>query len=57
MLTYIQINSAKPREKAWTPSDSQGLHLQIQPSGSKFWRFKYRFIEKTKTLHLGGLPQ
>lgn len=46
MLTYIQINSAKPREKAWTLSDSQGLHLQIQPSGSKFWRFKYRFLEK-----------
>lgn len=57
MLTYIQINAAKPREKAWTLSDSQGLLLQIQPNGSKLWRFKYRFLDKQKTLHLGGWPQ
>ncbi|WP_269077980.1 Arm DNA-binding domain-containing protein [Sphingobium quisquiliarum] len=44
MLTYIQINAAKPKAKAWTLSDSQGLHLQIQPNGSKLWRFKYRFL-------------
>lgn len=50
MLTYIQINAAKPREKAWTLSDSQGLLLQIQPNGSKLWRFKYRFLDKQKTL-------
>lgn len=56
MLTYIQINAAKPREKAWTLSDFQGLHLQIQPNGSKLWRFKYRFLDKQKTLHLGGWP-
>lgn len=57
MLTYIQINAAKPKAKAWTLSDSQGLHLQIQPNGSKLWRFKYRFLDKQKTLHLGGWPQ
>ena len=44
MLTYIQINAAKPKEKAWTLSDSQGLLLVIQPNGSKLWRFKYRFL-------------
>lgn len=57
MLTHIQINAAKPRGKAWTLSDSQGLILQIQPNGSKLWRFKYRFLDKQKTLHLGGWPQ
>jgi hypothetical protein len=41
MLTYIQINAAKPREKAWTLSDSQSLYLVIQPNGSKLWRFNY----------------
>jgi integrase len=56
MLTYIQINNAKPRAKAWSLSDSQGLHLAIQPNGSKLWRFKYRFLDKQKTLHLGGWP-
>lgn len=57
MLTYIQINAAKPREKAWSLSDSQGLYLIIQPNGSKLWRFRYRFLDRQKTLHLGGWPQ
>ncbi|MBY8829194.1 tyrosine-type recombinase/integrase [Hephaestia mangrovi] len=56
MLTYIQINAAKPREKAWSLSDSQGLYLVIQPNGSKLWRFRYRFLDKQKNLHLGGWP-
>ncbi|MDX3901237.1 MAG: Arm DNA-binding domain-containing protein, partial [Sphingobium sp.] len=44
MLTYIQINAAKPRAKAWNLSDSQNLYLVIQPNGSKLWRFNYRFL-------------
>jgi len=54
MLTYIQINAAKPRAKAWNLSDSQNLYLVIQPNGSKLWRFNYRFLDKQKKLHLGG---
>lgn len=56
MLTYIQINAANPRAKAWNLSDSQGLYLVIQPNGSKLWRFNYRFLDKQKKLHLGGWP-
>ncbi len=56
MLTYIQINAAKPKDKAWTLSDSQSLYLVIQPNGSKLWRFNYRFLDKQKKLHLGGWP-
>ncbi|WP_242120997.1 tyrosine-type recombinase/integrase [Sphingomonas lacusdianchii] len=56
MLTYIQINAAKPREKAWQLSDSQNLYLVVQPNGSKLWRFNYRFLDKQKKLHLGGWP-
>ncbi|MDI1296065.1 MAG: Arm DNA-binding domain-containing protein [bacterium] len=56
MLTYIQINAAKPREKAWTLSDSESLYLVIQPNGSKLWRFNCRFLNKQEKLHLGGWP-
>ncbi|WP_294136942.1 integrase arm-type DNA-binding domain-containing protein [Sphingobium sp.] len=56
MLTYIQINAAKPRAKAWNLTDSQNLYLVIQPNGSKLWRFNYRFLDKQKKLHLGGWP-
>lgn len=57
MLTYIQINAAKPGAKARSLSDSQGLYLVVQPNGSKLWRFRYRFLDRQKTLHLGGWPQ
>lgn len=57
MLTYIQINAAKPAAKARALSDSQGLYLVVQPNGSKLWRFRYRFLDRQKTLHLGGWPQ
>lgn len=56
MLTYIQINAAKPRAKAYNLTDSHNLYLVVQPNGSKLWRFRYRFLGKQNTLHLGGWP-
>lgn len=56
MLTYIQINAAKPRDKAWSLSDSQGFYLVIQLNGSKLRRFNYHFLDKQKRLRLGGWP-
>lgn len=57
MLTYIQINAAKPAAKAYNLRDSQGLYLRVQPNGSKLWRLNYRYLAKQKTLHLGPWPQ
>jgi integrase len=37
-------------------SDAGGLHLLIQPTGSKLWRLAYRFVGKQKTLSLGAYP-
>lgn len=56
MLTHIQITAAKPAAKTYRLFDSHGLHLFVQPNGSKLWRFKYRFLDKQKTLHLGPWP-
>jgi integrase len=44
--------SAKPRKL----SDGGGLHILIQPTGSKLWRLAYRFAGKQKTLALGVYP-
>lgn len=57
MLTYIQINAAKPAVKAYKLHDSLGLLLAVQPNGSKLWRLNYRYLGKQKTLHLGPWPQ
>ncbi len=36
--------------------DGGGLYLQLQPTGAKLWRFKYRFAASEKLLALGAYP-
>ncbi len=55
-LTNIAITKAKQAEKPYKLSDSGGLYLQINTSGTKCWRFKYRFAGKEKVLSLGVYP-
>ncbi|MDR0806991.1 MAG: tyrosine-type recombinase/integrase [Enterobacteriaceae bacterium] len=55
-LTDIQIRNAKPKEKAYTLNDEQGLSLLIEPNGSKGWRFRYRFAGKPKMISFGTYP-
>jgi len=55
-LTNTAAKSAKPRDKQWKLSDSGGLYLLIHPNGSKYWRLKYRYQGKEKTLALGVYP-
>ena len=56
MLTHIQIASAKSSAKPFNLSDSQGLHLTVQPNGSKLWRLSYRYLGRQKTFHIGPWP-
>jgi integrase len=56
-LTDLEIRRAKPAEKTYTKSDGNGLSLQIEPNGSKGWRFRYRFEGKAKMLSLGTYPK
>lgn len=56
-LTDKQIKSASFDKygKRTKLSDGAGMYLDIQPSG-KYWRMKYRFGGKEKTLALGVYP-
>ncbi len=56
MLTVTAINKAKPKDKPYKLKDEKGLYLFIQSSGSKLWRFDYRFDNKRKTLAFGAYP-
>ena len=56
MLSATAINNAKPKDKPYKLADEKGLYLFIQASGSKVWRFDYRFLGKRKTLALGSYP-
>jgi hypothetical protein len=55
-LTDIAIKNAKPRNKPYKIADSGGLCLLVQPTGGKWWRYRYRFGNKEKTLALGCYP-
>lgn len=55
-LTDTKIRNAKAKEKLYKLSDGQGLQLFINPNGSKYWRYAYRFNGKQKTLAIGVYP-
>jgi integrase len=55
-LTDTAIRSAKPSDKALKLTDEKGLFLLIHPNGSKYWRQKYRYNGKEKTLAHGVYP-
>lgn len=56
-LNHPQIINAKPKEKAYKLSDEKGLFLYVTPTGSRYWRLKYRFNSKEKLLALGVYPE
>ncbi len=56
-LTDIQIKRLKPQEKDFFISDEKGLRILIKANGKKYWRLKYRFNGKQKTLALGVYPE
>lgn len=56
-LSDTSIRNAKPANKAYKLYDSDGLFIQINPKGGKWWRLKYRFNGKEKLLSLGTYPE
>lgn len=55
-LTDIAIKAVKPTAKPMKLFDIGGLFLIVTPSGGKWWRFKYRYQGKHKTLSVGCYP-
>jgi integrase len=56
-FTDVQARKAKPREKDYKLSVERGLYLLVKSSGSRYWRMKYRFEGKEKTLSFGVYPE
>jgi integrase len=55
-LSDAAIKSLKPRERSYKAYDRDGLFLLVSPSGSKLWRWRYRFDRKEKLMALGEYP-
>ncbi len=55
-LTDTAVKNAKPRSKAYKKADELGLSILVQPTGGKWWRFRYRIDGKEKMMSLGTYP-
>ena len=55
-LRSLGVQNAAPKEKPYKLSDGGGLHLLVQPSGRKLWRFRYHFAGKENMLAFGSFP-
>jgi integrase len=56
-LTDTGIRKAKPSDKPQKLADGGGLYLLLNPNGSRWWRYKFRFEGKEKLLSLGTYPE
>jgi hypothetical protein len=52
-LTDTAIRGTKPSKRPHKVYDRDDLFLLINPSGSKLWRWRYRFDGKEKLMALG----
>lgn len=55
-LTELQIKHLKAKPKPYRIGDSGGLCIEVSPSGSKLWRWRYYFNGKPQVLALGKYP-
>ena len=49
--------NAKPQEKPYRLYNEQGLYLEAQPNGGRYWCLKYHFLGKEKRLALCVYPE
>jgi integrase len=55
-LTERAVANAKPREVAYRLSDGGGLLLQVKPSGSRTWLYRFMQDGKRRDMGLGKYP-
>jgi len=56
-LTDTAVRAGKATDKPRRLADERGLYVLLHPNGAKYWRLKYRFAGKQKTLALGVYPE
>ncbi len=55
-LTDTAVRSTKPKARAFKLFDGGGLYLEVNPTGGKWWRWKYRVGGKERRLSFGVYP-
>jgi len=55
-LSDVKIRTLKARDKIYKVSDDRGFFLEVSPTGSKLWRYRYLLHGKDKRIALGSYP-
>ncbi len=56
-LNDAGLRALKPKDRAYLVADEKGLCIEVAISGSKLWRYRYRFAGKPRKLALGPYPE
>jgi integrase len=56
-LTAIAIKDAPPLDKPFKLYHGRGMFLLVNPDGSRWWRFRYKYQGREKTISLGVFPE
>lgn len=55
-ISDAALRAAKPADKAYKIAAGGGLYLEVTPTGSKLWRWKYRLHGKENRFAIGRYP-
>jgi integrase len=56
-VTSAAIKAAKPRQKPYKLYRGRGLYVIVTPDNRRWWRFRYLWQGREKTLSLGAFPE
>lgn len=56
MLTDTKVRTLKPKAAAYRIADSNGLVIEVRPTGSKAWRYRYRYAGKASMVTIDEYP-
>jgi integrase len=56
MLTDTKLRTLKPRANPYRLADTNGLCIEVRPSGAKAWRYRYRYAGKPSIITMAEYP-
>lgn len=55
-LTEVKLKALKPKATLYRVADERGLCIEVTTTGTKHWRYRYRWLGKATMLSLGEYP-
>jgi hypothetical protein len=55
-LTELALKNLKPKDKRYLVRDDQGLYIEVNPTGRKYWKVRYMVDGKARKVSMGEYP-